>query len=503
MSAVDDTAPLQGVALWTAGVVICFANLIVMLDLTIANVSLPHIASSLAASPVQGTWVITSYAAAEAIVVPLNGWLVRRFGAVRCFLTGLIAFGFCSALCGFAPSFEMLVVFRILQGLAGGPLMPLSQTLVLHLFPPEKKATGIALWSTTMLVGPCFGPILGGWLSDEASWRWIFLINIPTTALCAAFGARLLRGHETETKRERVDCMGVILLATWVTALQVMLDKGRELAWFDSPFIVILAIIAAIGFPAFLIWELTDPNPVVNLRIFRNLRFSLSVVVQIMSTCITFIVIVILPLWLQSGLGYTAIQAGYINALGGVASCVTGLVAGRLIARFGARPISLIGLVLAALIALMRTQWTSDADFWSIALPQMLHGLVLPLFFTGLVTITMTSVERKDNAAASGATSFFRTLAVPFAVAILTTVWQNTEQISHAHMASTLNASNADSALAKLGLGADAQRAVIDSMVAKESLTLATIEIGWIVFAVYVVLAVGAWLAKPPQRVQS
>jgi DHA2 family multidrug resistance protein len=448
-----------------------------------------------------GTWVITSYAAAEAIVVPLNGWLVRQFGAVRCFVTALVSFGFASALCGFAPSFEALVFFRVLQGIAGGPLMPLSQTLILHIFPPEKKATGLALWSMTLLVGPAFGPIIGGWLSDNWSWRWIFLINIPTTIVCVALVARLLKEHETEIKRARVDYVGLILLAVWVTSFQVLLDKGRELAWFESAFIVTLAVIAAIGFAAFLIWELTEANPIVNLGIFRSWRFSLNVVVQIMSTCITFIIIVIVPLWLQSALGYTATQAGYINALTGLSSSCVGLVAGRLIGRFGARPVAIVGLACAAVIAVMRTRWTSDADFWTIALPQMLHGMVLPLFFTGLVTITMTSVDRKDNAAAAGATSFFRTITVPFSVAALTTLWQNAEQSSHARLVGILNAPHANlPVFGQLGLSGDGKRAIIESLVAKESLTMATIQFAWIVVGIYAVLTFAAWFSPSPKR---
>ncbi|HQP21118.1 MAG TPA: DHA2 family efflux MFS transporter permease subunit, partial [Phenylobacterium sp.] len=278
MTADTDVQPLRGAQLLMATLLLGLANFMVVLDSTIANVSVPHIAGSLAVSPSQGTWVITSYNVAEAITVPLTGWLAQRFGPVRVFAFAMAGFGVFSMLCGLAPSFAMLVAFRVAQGFCGGPIMPMSQTLLLHIFPRNRAPQAMGLWSMTTVVAPIAGPILGGLISDNIHWSWIFFINIPVAAFVGIFGYRALIAHDTPTRRIKVDGVGLALLVVWVGALQIMLDKGKELEWFASPVIITLAVTAAIGFCAFLIWELTEKNPIVNLRVFRHRGFSVAVV---------------------------------------------------------------------------------------------------------------------------------------------------------------------------------------------------------------------------------
>ena len=247
--------PLKGAALWGAALTLCLANFMVVLDTTIANVSVPHIAGGLAVSPTQGTWVITSYSVAEAITVPLTGWLVQRFGAVRVFVTGMLGFGLFSFLCGLSPTFGALVAFRVMQGLCGGPIMPASQTLLLGIFPREKAPQALGMWAMTTVVGPIAGPLLGGAISDSIGWSWIFFINIPV-ALGVGFAAwTMFKNRDTATRRVPIDYVGLILLVVWVGSLQIMLDKGKELEWFASPTIIILAVTAFVGFLTFLIWS--------------------------------------------------------------------------------------------------------------------------------------------------------------------------------------------------------------------------------------------------------
>ena len=238
---------LTGGSLWSAAILLAVANFLAVLDTSIANVSVPNISGGLAASTSEGTWVITSYAVAEAIIVPLTGWLVSRFGMVRVFVTAMAAFGVCSALCGLATSMSMLVAFRVLQGLAGGPLMPLSQTLLLQIFPKKQQPVATTLWAMTTIVAPILGPILGGILCDSVGWPSIFWVNVPIALLCAPMVWRMIHSYETPTRRTRVDGVGLSLLIIWVGALQMMLDLGKDHDWFSSNMIVALVVIAVIG----------------------------------------------------------------------------------------------------------------------------------------------------------------------------------------------------------------------------------------------------------------
>lgn len=277
-SSTEKVQPLTGLALFIGASCLAMANFLAILDTTIANVSIANIAGSLGVSTSQGTYVITSYAVAEAISVPLTGWLSRRFGSIRVFVTCLTLFGLFSILCGMATSMSMLVVFRVLLGLSGGPLMPLSQTLMIRIFPKEKSHAAIGIWSMTTLIAPIMGPILGGYLCDEYSWHYIFVTKAPFAIVAAFFCWRLLNQFETPLVKSTIDKVGLLLLVVWVGALQLMLDEGKDLDWFESTHIQILAIVALIGFVAFLIWELTERNPVVDLRIFRHRGYSVSMV---------------------------------------------------------------------------------------------------------------------------------------------------------------------------------------------------------------------------------
>ena len=247
-----------------------------VLDTTIANVSIPTIAGNLGVSADQGTWIITSFAVANGVSVPLTGWLMRRFGVVRTFVLSILLFTLASFLCGIAWSLPVLLVFRVLQGAVSGPMIPGSQALLLSLFPAEKKGTALAIWSMTTLVAPICGPILGGYISDNYPWEWIFLINVPVGLFCAAICWRFLRTHETPTRMLPIDKVGLVLLVVWVVALQVMMDQGKDLDWFSSKLIVTLAIVSVLGLAAWIIWELTEEHPIVDLTLFKSRSFTLG-----------------------------------------------------------------------------------------------------------------------------------------------------------------------------------------------------------------------------------
>src|SRR5580700_1592208 len=264
-SAIAAPAPaLAGSTKALTAVALALGTFMQVLDTSIANVSIPTISGDLGVSSDQGTWVITSFAVANGVSVPLTGWLMQRFGVVRTFVASVVLFTVASLLCGLAWSLPSLIVFRVLQGAVSGPMIPGSQALLINVFGPAKRNTALTVWSLTTLVAPIAGPLLGGYISDNYVWPWIFLINVPVGIVCAVICWNNLKSQETPTRKIPIDRVGLVLLFLWVGALQIMLDKGKDLDWFHSPVIVVLTIVTVIAFAAWLIWELTEEHPIVD-----------------------------------------------------------------------------------------------------------------------------------------------------------------------------------------------------------------------------------------------
>ncbi|PTQ11451.1 MFS transporter [Sphingomonas oleivorans] len=501
MASPSQSTPLSGPALLLAGLVLSITNFMVVLDLSIANVAVPHIAGSIGISPTQGTWVITSYAVAEAICVPLTGWLAQRFGAVRTFVFAVIGFGIFSVLCGLSTSLTMLVLCRIGQGFCGGPLMPLSQTLLLRVFPKEKHGAAMGMWGMTTVVGPIAGPLLGGYISDNYSWHWIFFINIPVALLCSMAAWRLLRKSETPAMKARIDRIGLALLIIWVGALQIMLDTGREHDWFGSPMIVALAAIAAIFFVAFMIWELTEEHPIVDLRVFRHRGFSASVLALGFAFGTFFASVVVLPQWLQGSLGYTATWSGKTTAWIGMFAVILSPVVGRLAPKVDARYLVCFGILWLGFATSLRTFWTTGADYWTLALPQLLQGIGMPFFFVPLTILALAAVKVEETASAAGVMSFVRTLAGAVGTAIASTIWQNRAQMERSELSGLLHAGQeVPAALAARGFTQEQSRALIERLVDQESITLATTYIFALASAIFMIAAMLIWLVPRPRR---
>jgi DHA2 family multidrug resistance protein len=495
------TRPLAGGTLWLAAVVLAAANFIAVLDMTIANVSVPDIAGSLGISASQGTWVITSYSVAEACMVPLTGWLAARFGAVRVFTTAMALFGLCSMLCGLSGSLGMLVAARVLQGLSGGSLMPLSQTLLLRVFPKDKAPAAMALWAMTTLVAPVLGPILGGWLCDAYAWPLIFFINVPIALLVSPVALRMLRRYEEPLQRAPIDRVGLVLLVVFVSALQIMLDLGKEKDWFESSEICALAVVAAIGFAAFLIWELTEAHPIVDLRVFRHRGFSVGVVTIALGFGAMFGANVLTPLWLQSFMGYTSTWAGLATAWSGVLAVVVAPIAGRLTGKVDPRRLVSIGLGWLGIVTALRTGATTQMGYWQVSLPLILMGLGLPFFFVPLTALTLGSVEPRETASGAGLQNFVRTLSGAVATSIVTTNWESRANAIHADAVGTLDrGGDLAQALAGLGLGPDAGNNALDGLLQGQSVMLATNQVFWLVAAAFLLSACAIWLAPRPQR---
>jgi len=485
-----------------AGLVLALSNFMVVLDLTIANVSVAHIAGGLGISPTEGTWVITSYAVAEAICVPLTGWLARRFGEVRVFVAGMIGFGLFSFLCGIAPSLGALVLFRIGQGFAGGPIMPISQTLLLRIFPKEKHGMATGIWAMTTIVAPIFGPILGGTISDNWGWNWIFFINVPIAVLCSVAAVALLRKAETATEKVPIDFIGLGLLVAAVGALQIMLDLGRERDWFGSPFIVTLAVISAIAFAFLLVWEWFDRHPVVDLKIFRHRGFTFSTIALMFTYGAFFASLVIIPQWLQTSLGYTATWAGWATATNGMSALLMAPVAATLSQRVDPRILVSGGIVWLGVTSLTRVfWWSSGSDFWTLALPQLIQGAGMPFFFIPVTTLALGSVDDDEIASAAGLMNFLRTMSGAIATAIGITMWDNGAQSARDSLTSTLN--NAEGSMQVMqshGLGVEQSRVFVSQLVDSQSYAITTVNLFALFAAVFLFAATLIWLAPKPRH---
>ncbi|MET1116447.1 MAG: MDR family MFS transporter [Comamonas sp.] len=494
--------PLTGVMLWLAALALAAANFVVVLDMTIANVSVPSIAGDLGVATGQGSWIITSYAVAEAITVPLVGWLTARFGAVRVFSVAMGLFGLASLLCGVANSLGLLVFARILQGLAGGPLMPLSQILLLRIFPPRMAPAAIGLWSMTTLLAPVLGPVVGGWICDQYSWHVIFLINVPIALGCAVLAANLLKRYELPLHRYPIDKVGLVLLVVWVGALQLMLGEGKDLDWFASPLICALAAVAAVGFAAFLIWVLHEERPIVDLRVLRHRGFTLNVLV-ISWIFGTFTAASLLtPLWLQGFMGYTPTRSGLVVAWMGLFALFVAYLAARLTARVDGRRLVFAGLLWMAGVTFWRSLASTDLGYWDIALPMMCVGLGLPFLFIPGASMALASVDEREMENAAGLMSFWRILSGAAAISLVNTVWESsTARAHHELVGVTDQTGKVLQGLEQSGMSAQSALQTLDHLVTSQSVMLATNQIMLAIAVCYVVAACVVWLAPRPLRV--
>ena len=492
--------PLEGSARLWGTIALSAATFMNVLDSSIANVSLPAIAGDLGVSPNQGTWVITSFGVANAIALPLTGWLSQRFGQVRLFVASVLLFVISSWLCGLAPNMSTLIAMRALQGFVAGPMMPLAQTLLLSSYPPAMAGMAMALWAMTTLVAPVMGPLLGGWITDQTHWGWIFFINIPVGIAAAFLTWTLYHKRETQIRKLPIDSTGLALLVVAVSALQIMLDKGKELDWFHSPEVTALAIVATIGFAFLIAWELTDDHPVVELRLLKIRNFWTGTLSMTVAYSLFMGNLVLLPLWLQQFMGYTSTQAGMLMAPVGLFAIILSPVIGKNIQRVDPRAVASFAFVVFSMVLWMRSNFNTQADFGTLMTPTIIQGIAVACFFIPLTSITLGGVAPSQIASASGLSSFARIVGGSFGTSIAVTIWQDRAAMHHAQLAELVNRGSVatNAALANFsaaGMSNEQALSQINRMVDQQAFMLAANDVFYGSAMIFIGLIPLVWLS--------
>ena len=496
--------PLEGTQLVLMTIALSLATFMQVLDSTIANVAIPTIAGNLGASNSQGTWVITSFGVANAISIPITGWLAKRFGEVKLFLWSTVAFAIASWACGMSESLSMLIFFRVIQGVVAGPLIPLSQSLLLSNYPPAKRSMALSLWAMTVIVAPICGPILGGWISDNYHWGWIFFINVPIGVVVVILALQTLRNRETETVIRPIDTVGLVLLVVGIGCLQVMLDRGKELDWFSSTEIIILTVVAVVALAVLLVWELTDDHPIVDLSLFKSRNFTIGCLSISLAYMLYFGSIVLLPQLLQEVYGYTATWAGLASAPVGIIPVILSPIIGRFAHKLDMRRLVTFSFIMYAVCFYWRAYtFEPGMDFGASAWPQFIQGFAVACFFMPLTTITLSGLPPERLAAASSLSNFTRTLAGSIGTSITTTMWSDRESLHHAQLTESVtpystNSQEMYAKLQQLGMTHDQASAYIAQQITNQGLIISANEIFWASAGVFILLLVLIWFARPP-----
>lgn len=413
-----------------------------VLDTTIANVALPTIAGNMGVSFNQGTWVITSFTVCLAIGLPLTSWLSRRIGEVELYISALLGFIITSFLCGISQNMVEMVIFRALQGLCAAPLFPMSQVLLMSIFPREKRGMALALIGMVAVVGPIVGPILGGWLTYNYSWPWIFFINIPVGIFSIVVILAQFKDKPQEKTKPKLDVVGLITMALGVGALQIVLDKGNDLDWFSNSWIIAGTVFSAIMLVFMVIWELTDDHPAINLRLFANRNFCIGTILLTLGYGGFFSINLILPQWLQTQLGYTALWAGLAAAPMGVLPLIMSPFMGKFGHHMDMRWLAASSFAVIGISCYMRAQFNLDVDFTTIALIQLFMGIGIALFFMPMTTILMSDLNGPEIADGASLSTFIRTLGASFSSSITAWVWSRNASIHHSVLSESISPYN-------------------------------------------------------------
>ena len=428
---------------WIIAVAVMLGTFMEVLDTTVVNVSLPHIAGDLSASVDEATWVLTSYLVSNAIILPMTGWLSNQFGRKRILMTSIAGFTLASVACGMAPSLPFLIIFRVIQGATGGGLQPLSQAIMLEAFPPEQRGKAMAFWGLGIVVAPMLGPVMGGWITENYSWRWVFYINLPIGILALVMSQLFIFDPKYISRRSsRIDYWGIGLLALGMGALQIMLDKGQEEDWFSSHFIVILTVLAAAGIIGFVLNEMFENQPIVNLRVFKNRSYATGVLVMTVLGFVLYGATVLIPIYLQQLLGYSALDAGWAMLPRGLGSFIAMPFVGILLSKIEARKLLIAGLVVAAYSLWALSHVNLNAGYWDVFWPQFIQGMSMGFVFVPLTTVTHDSIAKEQMGNATSLFNLMRNIGASIGIAMVTTITARHTQVNINVLGTSVTQSN-------------------------------------------------------------
>ena len=502
---------------WMIAVAVMFGTFMEVLDTTVVNVSLPHIAGSLSVTPEEATWALTSYLVANAIVLPITGWLANYFGRKRLLMSAVVGFTASSFMCGFAPNLAWLVLFRIVQGLTGGVLQPVSQAVMLEAFPPSQRGKAMGFWGLGIVVAPMLGPVLGGWLTDNYSWRWVFYINIPV-GIASIIMTKMFIFDPPYIRRlaGKVDAWGIGMLAVGIGALQVVLDKGQQEDWFSSNWIASLAALAIFMLVLFVIHELTTSHPVLHLRVFKERTYATGVFLMTTLGFVMYGSLVLLPLFLQTVLGYPAIEAGIAMAPRGLGSFIAMPIVGFLTAKVDARKLLVVGLIGGAITLFMLGSLNLQIGYWDIFWPQFFQGLTMGLIFVPLTTVTMSLIAREEMGNATSLFNLMRNMGGSVGIAAIATMLSRRTQAQYNVLGSHVSAFDAQarSLLDQIRAGfvsrgmdfttaTHAAYAALSGMVSQQAVMVAFVQLFRILALVFAVVVPLVFIMRRPKSGQA
>src|SRR5215470_17045093 len=453
-TASEQEAPLSALRRWAITVTVMTVTVMQVLDVTVINVALPHMQGSLSAGVDEISWVLTSYLAATAVILPATGWLAALMGRKRLFLLCTVGFTAASILCGLAPTLNVLLFARVLQGIAGGPLMPLSQAIMWEIFPFRQRGMAMAVWGMGIMMAPIFGPTLGGWITDNWSWRWTFYINLPIGIVGFFAASAILFDPQYLRKARKIDIPGLVLMVIGFLSLQLFLDQGERYEWFDSSFIVMLGLTAATALVGFLIRELTADEPILDLGVYRDRNFAAASVVMVFVMFGFFSSMVLLALFTQKVLGYDAWTSGLVLAPGGVGNLLSLVIAGRLINRMDQRLLLALGCLLNAYAAWNMSVLTVGVDYWGLAWPRFVQGLGVGFIFVPLNAVALATIPRVSMGNATALLNVVRNLGGGIGVAVVSTLLSRRAQEHQSTLIAHVNPFDPETA-ARLSAWAD------------------------------------------------
>ncbi len=429
---------------WLIAMGVMMATFMEVLDTSIANIALPHIAGSLSATPEEATWVLTSYLVSNAIVLPTTGWLANHFGRKRVFITCIVMFTLSSALCGLAWSLPTLIFARILQGIGGGAMVPIAQSIMLESFPRQKRGAAMAIFAQGVVVAPILGPTLGGWITDSYSWRWIFYINLPVGILAILAAQWLVEDppYIQRNKSATIDYVGFGLLAVWLATLQILLDKGQEADWFGAVWVRWFALASILSFAGFIYWQLKAKHPLVDLSVFKNRNFTIGLILMTTLGAILYGTTAQIPLFLQTLMGYPALQSGYAMSPRGIAAFITTFFVGRIVGKVRAKWMLCVGFTLLAVSSFMLSNLNLQVAQINVIWPSIVNGIAISFIFVPLTTATMSQLAQQQLGNATGLYNLMRNLGGSIGIAFVTTMLARGAQVHQALMVGHLAPDN-------------------------------------------------------------